>query len=103
CPCGWYGSQQHPCTCSRLTLQLYQKRLSGPLLDRIDLFGYVMPVPIRSLAEHDTAPSPSTPMRQRVIDARIIQKEILKPTKKIVNAELDTKEIQSCIILAPAA
>ena len=37
CPCGWYGDSQHECTCSASSIARYQKRISGPLLDRIDI------------------------------------------------------------------
>jgi magnesium chelatase family protein len=103
CPCGWYGSQQHECSCSRLGLQLYQKRLSGPLLDRIDLFNYVLPININTLVTNKSSLPESEPMKQRVVSARALQKEILFKTDKVTNAELTTKEIQSLFSLSSEA
>src|SRR5262249_12986554 len=49
CPCGWHGSGQRECICSPSAIERYRLRLSGPLLDRIDLQVYVRPVPLREL------------------------------------------------------
>ena len=54
CPCGFYGDKTHPCTCKVAEIKQYQKKLSGPLLDRIDLQISVQKVPIDSLVVSDT-------------------------------------------------
>jgi predicted ATPase with chaperone activity len=50
CPCGYYGDSEHPCTCSPMLISRYQKRLSGPLLDRIDIHVEVPRVPFQKLS-----------------------------------------------------
>ena len=49
CPCGYYGDDRHPCTCSMSSIQRYQKRISGPLMDRIDIHLEVQRVPYQKL------------------------------------------------------
>src|SRR5579859_6484845 len=64
CPCGWNGDDQHACTCSSTMIQRYQKRLSGPLLDRIDLHVQVRRVPYDKLTD-EAAAEGSRAIRQR--------------------------------------
>jgi len=72
CKCGWYGTDR--CTCSLSSVQKYVRRLSGPLLDRIDLQVSVQPVEYAALASRNTAQEePSAAIRARVIRAREIQ------------------------------
>lgn len=71
CPCGWLGDTRRRCTCSDGALQLYRRRLSGPLLDRFDIFAGVQPAD-NSLPAADapiTAPEPSALVRERVLAA----------------------------------
>ena len=75
CPCGHYGENNpaHPCTCTPAQIHRYLSRISGPLLDRIDLQCEIEAVPYEQLRE--TAPGESSAaMRERVIKARAIQK-----------------------------
>ena len=72
CPCGWFGSRVHPCRCTAPQLQRYQSRLSGPLLDRIDIQIELHPLPpqlLRGLARGES----SMTVRQRVAQARARQ------------------------------
>lgn len=55
CPCGYYGDQSHECSCSTMQIDKYQKRLSGPFLDRLDLFVSVSRVPNNTLSTHITS------------------------------------------------
>lgn len=57
CPCGYYGDPNHECDCTQQMIQNYQKKLSGPLLDRIDLFVSVARVPQRDLTKAPTEPT----------------------------------------------
>ncbi len=71
CPCGYYGSSDHPCTCSQQSVEQYQKKLSNPILDRIDLSIWVDTVQIMNiLGSSPSAVATSTAIRERVIKAR---------------------------------
>ncbi len=69
CPCGYLGDERHTCTCAAPQVQRYRSRLSGPLLDRIDLQVEVPAVPYKDL-KADASPVTSAVMRQRVLAAR---------------------------------
>ncbi len=69
CPCGWAGDGRRACRCTPAMVDAYQRRLSGPLLDRIDLKVGVRRVPLEALASEPTGES-SAPVRERVVAAR---------------------------------
>ena len=72
CPCGYYGDSTHECRCSQRAIIKYQSRVSGPLLDRIDIQIEVPPVEVRRLPIMDSG-EPSAAIRARVLRAREIQ------------------------------
>jgi magnesium chelatase family protein len=72
CPCGWAGDGRRSCRCTPAMIDAYQRRLSGPLLDRIDLKVGVRRVPLEALASEPKGES-SAPVRQRVVAARRCQ------------------------------
>jgi magnesium chelatase family protein len=72
CPCGYYNHPEKTCTCPPGAVQKYLNRISGPLLDRIDLHVEVTPVPFESLTSRRTQEASLT-IRERVIRARAIQ------------------------------
>ena len=74
CPCGWSGDGQRNCRCTPAVIDSYQRRLSGPLLDRIDLKVGVKRVSLEAFASEPRG-EPSAPVRERVICARRIQLE----------------------------
>ena len=74
CPCGWYGDRHHPCTCKQSVVQGYLARVSGPLLDRIDIHLEVPAVKYKALTGESSG-EPSAAMRDRVDRARIVQRE----------------------------
>ncbi len=74
CPCGYYNHPDHECVCGPGVVQKYLNKISGPLLDRIDIHVEVVPVPFRELSEARSA-EPSADVRQRVIKARQIQEK----------------------------
>lgn len=74
CPCGHYGDSQRQCSCSSQVVQKYLSRVSGPLLDRIDLHVEVPAVRYRELTDQRSG-EPSSAVRQRVARAREIQRE----------------------------
>ncbi|NMB61918.1 MAG: YifB family Mg chelatase-like AAA ATPase [Chloroflexi bacterium] len=74
CPCGYYGDPSHPCTCSPSNITKYQKRISGPLLDRIDIHIQVPRVEYQKLSD-DRLGESSMVIRTRVETARLLQQE----------------------------
>jgi len=74
CPCGFYGDTTRECRCTPAIIQRYMSKLSGPLLDRIDLHIEVPAVPYRELREKDGG-TPSCEMRLRVEEARALQRQ----------------------------
>jgi magnesium chelatase family protein len=74
CPCGFYGDATRTCNCSEPAIQRYRSRLSGPLLDRIDLHLMLAPVPLRQLGATNSAEN-SHAIRGRVEAARERQRE----------------------------
>ncbi len=88
CPCGYYGDPTHHCVCTPGQIQRYMNKISGPLLDRIDLHCEVSVVPFKQLAEMKPGES-SAVIRERVIKARKIQEERFKNDKGIhCNAQM---------------
>ncbi|MBQ7748336.1 MAG: YifB family Mg chelatase-like AAA ATPase [Paludibacteraceae bacterium] len=77
CPCGYHNDPYHECVCSPSQVQRYLSRISGPLLDRIDIQIEIVPVPFAKLAEQQPG-EPSEVIRQRVVKAREIQTERFK-------------------------
>lgn len=92
CPCGYYGDTSKPCTCTPQQVQRYRSRISGPLLDRIDIQIEVPAVRYKELsAEHGGEPSES--IRKRVNEARKIQAARFKKSKASCNAQMSSKQI----------
>ena len=82
CPCGYYGDPTHHCVCSPGQIQRYMNKISGPLLDRIDIQCEIQAVPFAQLSQMNPG-EPSDTIRERVIAARKIQEERFKPFKGI--------------------
>ena len=93
CPCGFYGDPTKDCTCSETTVSRYQKRISGPLLDRIDIFIEVPRVEYEKLAA-TSAGEPSDAVRTRVEAARNVQAARFDGTKLVTNAEMTPVEVR---------
>jgi magnesium chelatase family protein len=74
CPCGHAGDPSVPCRCSMREVRRYRARLSGPLIDRIDMHVFVGAVPIEALGQSTTSAEPSAAIRARVEAARAIQR-----------------------------
>jgi magnesium chelatase family protein len=88
CPCGFLGSQR-PCRCTPLAIERYQRRLSGPLRDRFDLWLEIPALPWADM-QPSTAAESSAVVRQRVIAARAIQ----QARQGCTNARLDGRKLQ---------
>ena len=93
CPCGYYGSEEKTCNCSKIAIEKYLNKISGPLLDRIDLHVEVKPVKYQKL-NSDIKPETSNQIKSRVNKARRIQYLRYKNTGIYSNAELTPKMIE---------
>jgi len=102
CPCGYLGHPKKPCRCLPGAILRYKKRLSGPLLDRIDLHVDVPPVVDDDLVSDVLAES-STMIRERVTKARKIQKERFANLKILTNGEMGPSEIKKFCHLSKEA
>ena len=96
CPCGFATDPGRRCTCSPLQTSNYRKRISGPLLDRIDLLIEVPKVPTEKLIALEPGESSSS-IRERVIRARDRQKSRLAETGVLTNGELSGELIRRLI------
>jgi magnesium chelatase family protein len=93
CPCGFYGDPGRECTCSLGMVSKYQKRISGPLLDRIDIHVEVPRVEYEKLAD-DRLGEPSASVRERVEAARERQRERFAGTHLVCNAEMQPADVR---------
>lgn len=93
CPCGWLYSMSRECTCSRAAIDRYRSRLSGPLLDRIDLQVHVGAVSLEEL-RREAPGEPSATMRERVVAARDRQQVRLASAGIRCNAEMSGKVLR---------
>lgn len=93
CPCGFFGDPTKECTCSQSMVSRYQKRISGPLLDRIDIHVEVPRVEYEKLADDRLGETSST-IRERVHAARAVQKERFEGTRLVCNAEMGPAEVR---------
>ncbi len=91
CPCGYYGHPVKPCTCTPAQVSRYMSKISGPLLDRIDLQVEIEPVAFDDMADKTPAEG-SAAIRQRVIAARAIQEQRFRNEKGIhCNAQMNSR------------
>ncbi len=94
CPCGYYNHPEKDCVCGPGIVQKYLNKISGPLLDRIDIHVEVVPVPFRELSSMRQSEK-SFDIRERVIKARQIQDERYKENKGIhCNAQISSKMLR---------
>jgi magnesium chelatase family protein len=100
CPCGYYGDSVKPCTCTSTTVTRYQKRISGPLLDRIDIHIQVPRVDYEKLNDNRLGES-SAAIRARVEQARLRQRERFKCSALSCNTEMRPAEVRQFCQLDP--
>jgi magnesium chelatase family protein len=98
CPCGYLGDSRHACKCTPMQIERYMGRISGPLLDRIDLHIEVPSVPYQELAATADGTS-SGSMREQVNRARKAQKERFGPDSKRLNGRMTSKQLRRFCIL----
>jgi len=94
CPCGYLTDPAHPCTCSLHQIRKYRSRVSGPLLDRIDMYVDVPAVPYKDLKKKSAFESSKT-VRDRVAAARAIQAERFSDTAIYCNAQMGSRHINA--------
>lgn len=97
CPCGYYGDDTRPCTCSMSAVHRYQQRISGPLMDRIDIHLEMARVPFQKLATLEGG-EPSAAIRARVEAARAVQAERFRRWNRphlLVNGDMGPAEVQA--------
>ena len=104
CPCGFLGDKEKECTCSDFQIQKYRARLSGPLLDRIDMIVNVPRLTTEELINTKIEAEPSSKIRERVIKARKIQSERYKDEGILTNSELFSQQIKKyCALDKPSS
>jgi magnesium chelatase family protein len=102
CPCGYYNHPDKECTCPPGAVQKYLNKISGPLLDRIDLHVEVTPVSFNELSKKGTGEN-SVDIRQRVIKARDIQAERYKGSPgTYANAQMSSKQLREICVITQA-
>lgn len=94
CPCGYLGDSQKQCTCSEFQIQRYRSRLSGPLLDRIDIQIEVPRLTTEELLNTKVKSESSTQIRERVVKARKIQSQRYKDYPIFTNSQLTAELIK---------
>lgn len=105
CPCGYFNHPEKACSCAPGVVQKYLNKISGPLLDRIDLHVEVTPVSYSELsAMPSQTPEKSASIRQRVIAARAIQAKRYEHVADVyANAHMGSKQLQTICVLQPAS
>jgi magnesium chelatase family protein len=93
CPCGYFGDPFHPCTCPPGLVSRYQRRISGPFIDRVDIFVEVPHIQYEKLADNRQAEK-SEKVRTRVEKARAIQRKRFAGTKLTCNSEMTPAEVR---------
>ena len=102
CPCGNFGSRINPCRCNPSQIERYRNRISGPMLDRIDIHVEMTEVAYEDLASKQAGES-SAAIRERVSKARCIQRERFKNDGIMFNAQMSSKHIKKYCALEPDA
>ena len=101
CPCGYFGDPSHECKCNPFQIQRYQKRVSGPMLDRVDIHLDVPAVRVEKLTNNQkTKNESSKSIRKRVQLARDIQTKRFKNAKILSNSEMQNKDIKKYCLLS---
>lgn len=102
CPCGYFGDASRPCRCTPQQIRQYQARISGPLLDRIDIHIEVPTVRYRELTARETG-EPSAAIKSRIEGARRIQRERFAGCQTGFNARMSDREVRSACPLDGAS
>ncbi len=102
CPCGYYNHPEKECVCSPGVVKRYLNKISGPLLDRIDLHVEVTPVSVAELSKFERPQETSLDIAKRVVEARVIQNDRFKDFKDInCNAQMPSRMVREVCLLRP--
>lgn len=101
CPCGYQGHPKHPCVCTPQQVHRYRTKLSGPLLDRIDLQIEVPPVSFDDMIAPPTTGESSQIISRRVMNARVLQYERFKKSKILLNSHMGPRLVRKYCELKP--
>ena len=93
CPCGFRGDPRRKCTCNPMQVERYMSKISGPLLDRIDIHLEVPPVPFREMSDERQGTG-SAEMREQVIRAREIQRVRFGQDRTQLNGRMTPRQIR---------
>ena len=99
CPCGNYGFKGKECTCAPANILRYQRKISGPIIERIDIWLEVPRIEHIKLSEEEYRGEKSESIRKRVVEARKLQEKRLKKSGKKTNAEMSAKDLVGLIHL----
>jgi magnesium chelatase family protein len=101
CPCGNFGSKTKECICKPTDLLRYQRKISGPIIDRIDMWVEVSQINYEKLSEKESGKKETAEIKERVIKAREIQKERFADAKRKIktNSEMEAKDINKIALL----
>src|SRR5256714_3747950 len=102
CPCGFLGDPKRPCKCSPVQIERYMSRISGPLLDRIDLHIEVPSVPYQELAARQDGTS-SASMRTQVEQARAVQMRRFGGEGQRLNSRMTSRQLRKFCVLDAAS
>ena len=94
CPCGYYSDPNHACSCSAPQIQRYRSKISGPLMDRVDIHVEVPAVPYRELTARGDEES-SQVIRERVTRARTIQMARFQRSQIYCNAQMNSRQLRA--------
>jgi len=100
CPCGNIGSKTKQCVCSQAAIMRYQRKISGPIVDRIDLWLEVPQIEHEKLSDIQDSGESSKEIQKRVVKAREIQKNRLNGTKLLTNSEMSVRELKKFAMLS---
>jgi len=92
CPCGYYGDPEKECTCTSSQIRMYQRKLKGPLMDRIDVFVNVSQIEVSKLEQKEQ--ENIFVLQERIKKARQIQKERFEKEKILLNSEMQPPQIE---------
>ena len=103
CPCGYLGDPNHPCTCNVTQIERYQKKLSGPLLDRIDIFTEVGRIDVSKLLVTPTSNQSSTNVVKNNITEALVAQSTRYHDSSIFNSSLQAHQIATKLTLSSKA
>ncbi len=103
CPCGWLGDAGGACRCTPAQVEQYRAKISGPLLDRIDLFVEVPRVPVADLASAFLPARPDGPCTADLAARVAVVRERQQQRSGCLNSQLAGRQLEACACLSPAA